>query len=84
MTAPKCLGQKITGLRYHALRPAFLGTACESGLVSFWDCNANKNLFNLAEHLAPCTAFTFSPVNDALAASCGLDKKLICHDTKSR
>lgn len=61
-----------------------LGAACESGTLSFWDWNANKNIFNINDHLAPCTSIAFSPVNDSFAASCGLDKKLICHDTKSR
>lgn len=84
LTAPRCSGQKITGLRYSITRPSFLGTSCESGTVSFWDCNANKNLFNLSEHCAPCTGIAFSPVNEALALSCGLDKKLICHDTKAK
>ena len=32
------------------VRPSLLGTSCESGIVSFWDCNASKNLFNLAPH----------------------------------
>ena len=55
LIAPRCSGQKVTGLRYSQTRPSFLGTSCESGTVSFWDCNANKNLFNLTEHCAPCT-----------------------------
>lgn len=84
LTAPKCAGQRITCVKYCMKRPAFLGCSSESGTVSFWDCNANKNIFNINEHLAPCTSFAFSPVNDTLAASCGLDKKFICHDTKSR
>jgi len=84
MTGPKCAGQRVTSLKYSLKRPAFLGSSSESGTVSFWDCNASKNIFNINEHLAPCTSFAFSPVNDTLAASCGLDKKFICHDTKSR
>jgi len=83
-TAPKCAGQRVTCVKYSPRRTSFLGSACESGTVSFWDCNVNKNIFNINDHLAPCTSFAFSPVNDSLAASCGLDKKLICHDTKSR
>jgi hypothetical protein len=83
-TADKCAGQLITCLRYSAVRAGFLGASCESGVLSFWDCNASKNIFNICDHLAPCTSFAFSPLNDSLAVSCGLDKKLICHDTKSR
>ena len=53
-------------------------------MLSFWDCNTNKNLFTLSPHMAPATAITFSPINDTLALSVGLDKRLVCCDTKAR
>jgi hypothetical protein len=34
--------------------------------------------------VAPCTGLTFSPVNEDIVASCGLDKQLICYDLKAR
>ncbi len=37
LEATETLGQRMTGVRYSRLRPALLGTACESGRVSFWD-----------------------------------------------
>jgi len=83
-TAKGCAGQHITMLRYSPVKTGLLGASCESGVLSFWDCNANKNIFNISDHLAPCTSFAFSPLNDSLAVSCGLDKKLICHDTNSK
>jgi len=84
MVAPRCGGQKVTCVKYSAVKPSFLGTSCESGVISFWDCNSNKNIFNLTPHCAPVTAITFSPINDTLALSVGLDKKLVCCDTKTK
>jgi len=84
MVAPKCAGQKVTSVKYSSVKPSFLGTSCESGVISFWDCNSNKNIFNLTPHCAPVSALTFSPINDTLALSVGLDKKLVCCDTKTK
>merc|ERR1719427_1360379 len=84
MVAPKCGGQKVTSVKYSCVKPSFLGSSCESGVLSFWDCNANKNIFNLTPHCAPATAITFSPINDTLALSVGLDKRLVCCDTKTK
>jgi len=84
MVAPKCGGQRITCVKYSSVKPSFLGTSCQSGVLSFWDCNANKNIFNLTPHSAPASAITFSPINDTLALSVGLDKRLVCCDTKTK
>ena len=61
-----------------------LGMSCQSGVIAFWDCNTNKNLFSLSPHLSPATGIAFSPINDTLALSVGLDKKLVCCDTKTK
>jgi hypothetical protein len=42
LEATETLGQRMTGVRYSRLRPALLGTACESGRVSFWDWYIKK------------------------------------------
>eukprot|EP00092_Neocalanus_flemingeri_P037039 GFUD01040322.1.p1 GENE.GFUD01040322.1~~GFUD01040322.1.p1 ORF type:complete len:733 (-),score=287.32 GFUD01040322.1:364-2508(-) len=84
MVAPRCAGQKVTSVQYSSVKPSFLGSSCESGVLSFWDCNASKNIFNLTPHCAPATAITFSPINDTLALSVGLDKRLVCCDTKTK
>ena len=46
-------------------------------MIAFWDCNTNKNVFSLSPHLSPATGISFSPINDTLALSVGLDKKLV-------
>ena len=43
-----------------------------------------KQEYFLSQHCAPVTAITFSPINDTLALSVGLDKKLVCCDTKTK
>ena len=53
-------------------------------MIAFWDCNTNKNVFSLSAHLSPATGISFSPINDTLALSVGLDKKLVCCDTKTK
>ena len=78
------LGQRMTSVRYSPLKAALLGTACESGRLTFWDCNTNKKAYSAAEHMSPCTGLTFSPVHEEIVASCGLDKRLICYDLKLR
>ena len=53
-------------------------------MIAFWDCNTNKNLFTISPHLSPATGVSFSPINDSLALSVGLDKKWVCCDTKTQ
>ena len=53
-------------------------------MIAFWDCNTNKSLFSLSAHLSPATGLAFSPINDTLAVSVGLDKKWVCCDTKTK
>ena len=65
-------------------QPSFLAASCESGVLSFWDCNTNKNIFSLSPHLAPAKDITFSPLNANLLLSVGLDKKLVCCDPSTR
>ena len=42
------------------------------------------SIFNLTPLCALVTGITFSPFNDILALSVGLDKKLVCDDTKTK
>jgi len=84
MLTPKCVGHKISSVRYNAIKPSLLGASCESGIVTFFDCNTNKNLFSLNPHCAPATGLTFSPINDTLVLSVGLDKKMVCSDLKTK
>jgi len=84
MLATKCTGQRISAVQYSPCKPSFLGASCESGVLSFWDCNTNKNIFSLSPHVAPAKDLSFSPINANLVLSVGLDKKLVCCDPSSR
>jgi len=83
LLADKCAGHRLTSVRYSTVKQALLGSSCQSGVIAFWDCNTSKALFSLAPHCAPATALIFSPINENLALSVGLDKKLVCCDIKA-
>jgi hypothetical protein len=46
--------------------------------------HTGRREYSADRHVAPCTGLTFSPVNEDIVASCGLDKQLICYDLKAR
>ncbi|XP_037086257.1 protein NEDD1-like [Pollicipes pollicipes] len=72
-------------LRYSTVRPAVLGAAFDTGHVSLWDVNQRRLLHTFTSgHVAPAAGLAFSPVNDILLASVGLDKRLVCYDPKTR
>ena len=71
-------------MNFPHFQPSFLAASCESGVLSFWDCNTNKNVFSLSPHLAPAKDISFSPINANLLLSVGLDKKLVCCDPTTR
>lgn len=75
----------IHDLRYSLVKRSLLGTVSDSGSVALWDANTQKEL-HLFEgaHKAPCSGLAFSPANDLLFISVGLDKKIVCYDTSSK
>ncbi|XP_016403604.1 protein NEDD1-like, partial [Sinocyclocheilus rhinocerous] len=77
--------QPIHDLRYSLVKRSLLGTVSDSGSVALWDANTQKEL-HLFEgtHKAPCSGLAFSPANDLLFITVGLDKKIVCYDTSSK
>ncbi|XP_051545797.1 protein NEDD1 [Myxocyprinus asiaticus] len=75
----------IHDLRYSLVKRSLLGTVSDSGSVALWDANTQKEL-HLFEgaHKAPCSGLAFSPANDLLFVTVGLDKKIVCYDTSSK
>uniref|UniRef100_A0A8C1YQI5 NEDD1 gamma-tubulin ring complex targeting factor n=1 Tax=Cyprinus carpio TaxID=7962 RepID=A0A8C1YQI5_CYPCA len=75
----------IHDLRYSLVKRSLLGTVSDSGSVALWDANTQKEL-HLFEgaHKAPCSGLAFSPANDLLFITVGLDKKIVCYDTSSK
>jgi len=82
LVAPKCSGQRVTSLCYSKVKPSLLASSHHSGTTAFWDVNAMKVVFSLSPHLAPCTCLVLSPINDTLCLCVGLDRRLVCLDTR--
>ena len=76
--------QEITSLAYG--RMSLLVSCSEDGNVSMWDTNNTKNplLKTLKDHRAPASDVAFSPLNENLFLSCGLDKRCVCYDSQVR
>ncbi|TRY56154.1 hypothetical protein DNTS_015271 [Danionella cerebrum] len=75
----------IHDLRYSLVKRSLLGTVSDSGAVALWDVNSQKELHLFeGSHKAPCSGLAFSPANDLLFVTVGLDKKIVCYDTSSK
>uniref|UniRef100_A0A8C7XET5 NEDD1 gamma-tubulin ring complex targeting factor n=1 Tax=Oryzias sinensis TaxID=183150 RepID=A0A8C7XET5_9TELE len=75
----------IHDLRLSTVKRSLLGTVSDSGAVVLWDSNTQKELHAFdGAHRAPASGVAFSPTNDLLVVSVGLDKKIVCYDTASR
>ncbi|KAL4612687.1 protein NEDD1 isoform X1 [Arapaima gigas] len=77
--------QPIHDLRYSYVKKSMLGTVSDSGVVVLWDANTQKEMHVFeGAHKAPASGLAFSPANDLLFVTVGLDKKIICYDTSSK
>ncbi|XP_063783814.1 protein NEDD1 isoform X2 [Pseudophryne corroboree] len=77
--------QPIRHLKYSFLKKFLLGSVSDSGSVTLWDAHSQNPLhvFDNA-HKAPASGICFSPVNDLLLVTVGLDKRMICYDVASK
>ncbi|XP_046890271.1 protein NEDD1 isoform X1 [Hypomesus transpacificus] len=77
--------QPIHDLKYSVVKRSLLGSVSDSGTVVLWDSNTQKELHVFdGAHKAPASGLAFSPTNDLLFVTVGLDKKIICYDTSSK
>ncbi|XP_066561439.1 protein NEDD1 isoform X1 [Amia ocellicauda] len=77
--------QPIHDLRYSYYKKSVLGSVSASGAVVLWDANTQKDLHTFeGTHRAPASGLAFSPANELLFVTVGLDKKIICYDTSSK
>ncbi|KAL2653642.1 hypothetical protein R1flu_021770 [Riccia fluitans] len=73
--------QVLRVLEYSRLSRHLLVTAGDDGSVHIWDStNRNPKMSWLKQHTAPTTGVCFSPCNDKVMVSVGLDKKLYTYD----
>ncbi|XP_031373554.1 protein NEDD1 isoform X1 [Punica granatum] len=77
--------QVLRVLDYSRVSRHLLVTAGDDGTVHLWDTTGRspKNSW-LKQHSAPAAGIGFSPSNDKIIASIGMDKKLYTYDSSSR
>nr|XP_006633249.1 PREDICTED: protein NEDD1 [Lepisosteus oculatus] len=77
--------QPIHDLKYSYFKKSLLGSVSDSGSVVLWDANTQKDQHTFeGAHKAPASGLAFSPANELLFVTVGLDKKIICYDTSSK
>ncbi|KAK6135887.1 hypothetical protein DH2020_030374 [Rehmannia glutinosa] len=78
-------GQVLGALDYSRMSRHLLVTAGDDGSIHLWDTtNRSPKASWLKQHSAPTSAVSFSPSNDKIIASVGLDMKLYTFDSGSR
>ncbi|GAA0187046.1 hypothetical protein LIER_34334 [Lithospermum erythrorhizon] len=77
--------QVLRVIDYSKISRHLLVTAGDDGSVHLWDTTGrNPKVSWLKQHSAPASGLSFSPSNDKIIASVGLDKKLYIFDAGSR
>ncbi|KAK2637411.1 hypothetical protein Ddye_032203 [Dipteronia dyeriana] len=77
--------QVLRALDYSWISRHLLVTAGDDGTVHLWDTTGRSPKVSwLKQHSAPTAGISFSPSNDKIIASVGLDKKLYTYDSGSR
>ncbi|KAJ0263798.1 Protein NEDD1 [Hirschfeldia incana] len=78
-------GQILKVLDYSRFSRHLLITAGDDGTVHLWDTTGrNPKMTWLKQHSAPTAGVSFSPSDDKIIASVGLDKKLYTYDSGTR
>nr|XP_051701758.1 protein NEDD1 isoform X2 [Oryctolagus cuniculus] len=77
--------QSIRHLKYSLFKKSLLGSVSDNGVVTLWDVNSQNSYHNFdSTHKAPASGLCFSPVNELLFVTIGLDKRIILYDTASK
>ncbi|KAJ6909684.1 hypothetical protein NC652_020612 [Populus alba x Populus x berolinensis] len=77
--------QVLRVLDYSRVSRHLLVTAGDDGSVHLWDTTGRSPKVSWSkQHSAPTAGISFSPSNDKIIASVGLDKKLYTYDSGSR
>ncbi|XP_046569527.1 protein NEDD1-like [Haliotis rubra] len=83
LLAPKA--EAIRQLQYNYYKKSLLGSASDDGSINLWDTNTRRLLHSFNKvHMAPATGLAFSPLNEMLMLSVGLDQKLVCYDLQGK
>lgn len=77
--------QPVRHLKYSLFKKSLLGNVSDNGVVTLWDVNGQSPYHNFdCTHKAPASGICFSPVNELLFVTIGLDKRIILYDTSSK
>lgn len=76
--------QAIRSLNYSHFVRSLLASINDSGAVSLWDTKEKKLTKTFTDHKGPGTKVSFSPLNDMLLCSSGLDKRIIFYDVTGK
>ena len=77
--------QAVRDVQFSYFKKSLLGAVSDDGALNLWDCNTRKIIASFSsDHKAPATGLSFSPVNDMLLASVGLDKKIVFYDVQGK
>ncbi|XP_007467213.1 PREDICTED: protein NEDD1 isoform X2 [Lipotes vexillifer] len=77
--------QSVRHLKYSLFKKSLLGSVSDNGIVTLWDVNSQSPYHNFdSTHKAPGSGICFSPVNELLFVTIGLDKRIILYDTSSK
>ncbi|KAB0391942.1 hypothetical protein E2I00_019928, partial [Balaenoptera physalus] len=75
----------VRHLKYSLFKKSLLGSVSDNGIVTLWDVNSQSPYHNFdGTHKAPGSGICFSPVNELLFVTIGLDKRIILYDTSSK
>jgi WD40 repeat protein len=73
--------QAIRQLQYSNFKKSLLGSVSDDGAVSLWDTNTRRLMHSFTDmHCSSATGLAFSPLNEILLMSVGLDKRIVCYD----
>ena len=79
------LSQAITRVRFSPLEKSLLATTTVKGTLSLWSAESLRLLVGFkAAHSGKATDACFSPFNNMLLASAGLDGRIVFYDVISR
>lgn len=83
VNSPNGRPSAITSIQFSAVSSNLLGCSYDDGTVLIWDIHKETQHCLFKEHNVPCTSFAFSPINNILMISAGLDG-LCCYDLTTK
>ena len=73
----------VRHVKFSMLHKGLLVSGADSGCVTLWDVFKSTKIHDFQKaHSMPVSGLAFSPINDSLLLSAGLDKQFCCLDVK--